>query len=810
MKKLTTLLYLSTSLFAMTEGAQAAEEFVQLEEIIVTAQKREQNLQEVPISVNAFSRDFIDVVGAETMGDLDIFTPGLSVGDGQTTQPSFAIRGIGSSDFGVGTEPAVGIYVDGVYSARSGAALIFFSDLERVEVLKGPQGTLFGRNTAAGAISIITKKPHNEFEGSVHFRNGNNGKRRLEVMVNLPLSDSFAIRANGLINQSDGFLTDAATGNKLNREDNASYRIAARWQPGENTDILWNLEQDHTDQDGNAATAVATNSISGGDPYGPLANDVVDGHEKRALTGSTLTVTHDFGGAELKTISSYKEFTTSIRNDEDGTNIRALYLDTENREDNQQFYQEVHLSGDTDLLTWTVGGSYHWEKGDQAHSVNAMTDSIDTLLGAMSGGALTLFSPFIEAGVPIFGHQWNETVYNFARNNSWAGFADVTWKATDRLNLSLGMRYTRDNKKFTWENGGRTIEDVDMFNLPGLYYNGYIAQLNAGLGTSIPFFDPSATIPFDDFSKMIIGAVTGSNGDLIFDFGPGVEGKPITVENTWTDFSPRFVADYHWNDDLMTFVSVAKGYKAGGYSGLEVNSMFNPEKVWNYEVGLKSTLMEGRLRLNMSAYYYEYKDLQEISFERATPEGLPLYFTRTGDMEAWGLDADVRFAATDNMQLFLNLGLIDATWSRRQQRSAVTTELVDLSGQPTGVPTMDLVVGMDYDMPLGNAGALRLHVDHSYTSAPRDNDMTGVDVVPLQGFIDLDQFSGYRTARNYTNARLSWTDSAERWQVSLFGRNLFDNRYVGDPGGYVATLFQSPVVKLAEGRTYGVDVSLTF
>lgn len=810
MDKFTALLFVSTSLFAFSTPSQAAEEIFTLDEIIVTAQKREQNLQDVPISVTAFSRDFIDVVGAESMGDLDIFTPGLGVGDSQTTQPNFTIRGIGSSDFGVGTEPAVGIYVDGVYSARSGAALIFFSDIERVEVLKGPQGTLFGRNTAAGAISIITNKPGDKFEGKLHFRVGNNGKRRIEVMENIPLSDELFIRFNGLFNQGDGYLTDAATGKDLNRTENASYRIALRWQPGENTDINWNVEQDQTNQDGNASTAVALNSLSGGDPFGALANDVQDGHEKRELMGTTLTIIHDFGGAELKTITAYKKFTTSIRNDEDGTNISALYMDTENREENKQFYQELQLSGDTEMLTWTIGGSYHWEDAEQAHSVNATTDSIDTLLGAMSGGALTLFSPFIDAGVPLSGLIWNETIFNRARNNSLAGFADVTWKATDKLNLTLGMRYTRDSKKFTWENGSRTIENVGMFNLPGLYYNGYIAQLNAGLGTSIPFFDPATVIPFDAFSQMIIGAVTGGTGDLIFEFGPAVENNPITVDNVWTDFSPRFVVDYHVNDDTMVFASVSKGYKAGGYSGLEVSSMFNPEKVWNYEVGVKSTMMDGRLRLNMSGYHYSYKDLQEISFEKASPEGLPLYFTRTGDMKGWGLDADMRYAASDQLQVFMSLGLIDAKWSRRQQRSAVTSELVDISGQPTGVPTMDLVAGLDYDMPLGDSGALRLHLDHSYTSAERDNDLTDSNLAPLLGFVDLSQFTGYRTAHNYTNARLSWTSSSERWQVSVYGKNLFDNRYVGGPDGYVATLFQSPVVKLDEGRSYGIDVSVTF
>src|SRR6185436_7975103 len=183
-----------------------------IEEVVVTAQQRTQSLQEVPIAMQVVDSDLINDVAAENLGDLNGFVPGLVVSAASPTQPRYQIRGIQTGDFGVGTDSAVGVYVDGVYSARSGASLLAFNDIERVEVLKGPQGTLFGRNSAAGAVSIVTRQPVNEFDALVKLRYGDDDKRYAEGMLNTPITDSLALRINGVWNQSDGWIKDAATG----------------------------------------------------------------------------------------------------------------------------------------------------------------------------------------------------------------------------------------------------------------------------------------------------------------------------------------------------------------------------------------------------------------------------------------------------------------------------------------------------------------------------------------------------------------------------------------------------------------------
>ncbi|WCL54607.1 TonB-dependent receptor [Gimibacter soli] len=263
----------ATMIGSQAAVAQEEQDVFGLEEIVITAQKREQSAQDVPISLNAFSGEFLDIVAAEDMRDLVAYTPGLEIGT-SVTQPSFQIRGVQTSDFGVGTDPAVGLYVDGVYAARSGAAIVFFSDIERVEVLKGPQGTLFGRNTAAGAISIITKKPvMNETEGKVKLRYGRFDKQQLDAMINLPITETLALRANLLVNNQDGYVKDALTGEDYGRENNDTGRVQLRWEPSPQTSVNLAYEFDRTRQDENPPIIGVSN---GGYRYNPSADTLGD------------------------------------------------------------------------------------------------------------------------------------------------------------------------------------------------------------------------------------------------------------------------------------------------------------------------------------------------------------------------------------------------------------------------------------------------------------------------------------------------------------------------------------------------------
>ncbi len=757
------------------------------ETIIVTAQKREQSLQDVPIAINVFTDDLLDTLGAEDIAEIAIFTPGLTIDDLDITQPTFTIRGVNTSDFGIGTEPSVGLFIDGIYSARSGAALVFFNDVERVEVLKGPQGTLFGRNTSAGAISIVTKKPNvDAFEFDGTFRYGNFNKRRFEGTVNVPITDTLAVRVNGLFNQRDGYLEDARTGEEGEFENNWAFRAAVGWQPTPATEVIARWEYDEVRKNG--PTAVGVNPFSLSQRFdGPYTNDVLDSHETRTLNGASLHVEHDFGFATLTSISGFKSFQTTNREDEDGTDDITRYFDTENIEDNESYYQELRLSGDTGPVTWVGGVSYFKENGFQSSNTTAFTDTIDTVLATTAG--FPIFTILDSVGLPVFGIQWDEDIFGDARNQSYAAFGDVTYAVTDRLNLTAGLRYTRDEKEFTWRNGPRRAEELSEITAPGALYNTILGA---------PLFPEDVPIDVNTFFNAVIG------GDIIFDFG-ALEGDPFTREETFDDISPRFVVDYKVTDDALLFFSASRGYKAGGFNTQEPNSFFDDESVWNFEGGVKSEWFDGDLRVNASAYYFKYKDRQQISLEGISTSGIPQFTTLTGDSQAWGIDLDSQWFVTDALALTLTAGFIDSEWDTRTERG------LDISGQPTGEPYARIVVGFDYEYPLGERyGTLNLHVDNSYTTARRLNDADDLAIALFDGLVRQSVIDDRDDARNITNARLTWTAPSEHYAVSAWVENLFEDQGPRDINDITTETLGTPYVRVEEPRFYGVDVRVTF
>lgn len=794
----TTSLLLSASCLAVSSMASAQEqvpakqETATIDEIVVTAQKREQNLQNVPISINAFTGEAIEALGAQSAGDLDIFTPGLAIDDTSTTQPKFAIRGVQTDDFGIGTEPAVGIFIDGVYSGRSGASLIFFNDIERVEVLKGPQGTLFGRNTSAGAISIITKKPVDKLEASATVRVGNYNKRRIDVMGNVPISDTLFLRMNGVYNKRRGYLTDAVTGADYQRENNWSGRAALRFEPTDQTDFTLSYDHDDTDQDGPVAVGIGPFALSQ-DPFGPFANDVVGGsRESRILNAVTLTANHDFGPLTLTSLTSYKKFETRNRQDEDGTNLRARYLDSENIEYNRGFYQELRLAHSGDRLNWVAGVSYFEERGQQTLQTTAFTDSVDTALNTVAG--FPIFTILDSFGLPVFGLPWREDFINTNHNKSYAAFADATWAASDKLNLTVGLRYTKDSKQFSWLNDRHISPGLSTVTAPGALYNAILGG---------PVFPDAALIDVNTFFDAVIG------GDVIFENG-ALEGIKFSRNESFSDVSPRFVIDYKPNDDVLLFASASRGYKAGGFNSLEINSFFRPESVWNFEGGVKSELFERRLRLNASGYYFKYKDRQSISLEGVSGSGIPQYVTLSGDSEAKGIDFEAQFAATPSLKLSASTGYIDSTWVKRTERG------VDISGQPTGEPNFRAILGAHYDHAFDGIGSLFADASYSYTSRTRINDAVrdsdnSLENNPSYGdLVDFSKLGKLRSSREIVNARIGWRSPGEHFSVTLFAENLFDVRTPRTLNTVTAELFGTPYVRIDKPRFWGIELGAKF
>lgn len=739
-------------LLVITLDVVADDQPIQLEDIIVTSQRREQLQQDVPLTDNHYDQQFIQTIGVQSLADIDNYTPAFEVDDASVTQPTFKLRGIGTTDFGIGTDPAVGVYMDDVYIGRSGNALLQLTDIERIEVLKGPQGMLFGRNSAAGAIRIIANKPVNASEGRLRARIGNFGKHLFEGMFNQVLiPDRLMLRINALYNSRDGFIDNALGDTRLSDEHYQAGRLSLRWQPDYSTTVDYTLDLNHVDQQGPVAIGLnPTLSANRGEVFAPVANDVLKSQEKRFLHGHRLKLEHDFSWGTLNWIAAYREFDTRNREDEDGTGKTYAYLDSENREHNQQYSQELRLSGGNETLSWVTGFHYYRENGEQWLDLTTYTDS----LNASFQNSLPL-PPQADLPFPD-GLIWTETIQNRLLAESFAVFADLSWSLTDKLEVNTGLRYTHDEKSFSW------------LNLPNNLFGAEFDQLFAS--SAYPLF---------------------------------LKGKWLERNKSWCDLSPRLVASYHWHDDLMTFFSYSEGYKAGGFSSIALLSEFSPESVRHYEVGFKSDWLMHRLRANAALFYYEYHDKQELSFEQLG--NLGGFVTRSGDAEGKGFELDLQWLALPHLQLGARYAYLDARWLKRilnvNDFNTMQSETVNLAGMALSTPRHHAVVSLDYDLSLQRYGNLYFHFDHNYTSRRQFNRA------------DADYYFDYPTrddSRHFSNARLSWRDTGKQWEIALWGENIFNNHYATTVVPFSAIALGTPYVRREKPRLWGIELVVRF
>ena len=784
---------------------QGEQDATNLDTIVVTAQSRQQELQDVPIALQVVDQQLLDDVAADNLGDIDAFVPGLVVDAAQPTQPSFRLRGVETSDFGIGTDPAVGVFVDGVYGGRGGGVLLPFVDVERIEVLKGPQGTLFGRNTAAGAISLVTRRPQNETEARLRLRLGNYGKQYADAMWNLPTGDNSALRFNALFNHSDGWFQDGATGKDLGGENVWATRAAWQVGLGENTTALVSWDHESLDQNGRVTTGIVPLPAYPQRPPVPVdPDDYLDPRdiptysdatnaEWRTFDGVTLIVDHALTWGHLTSTTSWRQYDALNQTEEDGTNRADLYIDSVNTESNETFYQEFKFAGSNARLDWVAGASFFKEDADQTSEVNTNTAAVDNIvrnlgvayeLGVPDGSLFNFTSMLAQMnGIPIslVGDRWNERFTNTLSTTAYAAFGDVIWRATDKLNLTFGLRYTRDEKDFTWLNTPRNAPELE-------------AKLD--LLESLGFFDALAQMGIPITRELL-------TFDMAFIDPPAMVNKGVLVRDkrSWSDFSPRFVIDYHFNDKAMVFGSLAKGYKAGGFNALQIGPAFENEDVWNAEVGIKQSF--GRFSYNASLFHYRYDNRQSIRLidpDPNNPVDIPRFVFDTGDLEATGIDVDMRWKVTDAFTLDAQ-----AEWIDSKYKDYVTPEGVDLDGEPTGEPRFTASVGAAYRMSLGDSGDLRLSARHAYRGRTRCN--AGSD---LQGDCGVNALLDIGEPRERTDVRVGWTSPQGTWSWAVYGNNIFDNQYVKGLNTYGRGPLGVVGATISEPRTYGMEVAVKF
>jgi iron complex outermembrane receptor protein len=805
----------TTSFTAVHTNASAM-----MEEVTVTAQKREENIQDVPIAISAFSGDAIKEMGATNISDLGKATAGVEMNNNGALQPTYNIRGIQTSDFTVGSDPAVAIYVDGVYASRGAGAEVPFSDVERVEILKGPQGTLFGRNATGGAIHLITKKPNlEEAEGSVTTSIGNYNKRDIDFGYSAPLSDTLAFRVSGTVNRRDGW-QDNAFGQDTGNEDNHTIRASLLWTPTDATEVIFRASYGDMDQNtGTVATTVpsvfaAGNGATLDDSYSDVQLDG-GSFEERDMFSTSIELNHEFENFTFTSITAYSGFNSDFYNDEDGSASSQHHFNSDNIDDQDQFSQELRFTGETENLKWTTGLTWSREHVDhitvaefnnttletfatyealktnvdafvllsggnpaflgsnfgldatstESEIANAVGDVralvqlagidgvaiasfLDQLLGAGDGALIAGFLPGIQATfLNTPDALWEETVRNIGTYESTAIYGDATYALSETTNLTVGLRYTYDEKEFATITG---------------------------------------------YQNTMLGAPLG----LAF-YNNGVDAMFVPDENSddWSAVSGRIVLDHWIDDEVMVYGSVSTGFKSGGFNSLSfgagIEPSFDQEEVINYEIGLKGDFYDGKVRLNAAAYYYEYSDLQELSLVGAP---IPSYNLRTADAEGQGVDIEVMWSATDNLFIAANYSYLDTEYTDYQILPAAgETPADDKTGLPRAdTPENKFNIMAEYTMALDDIGELVLRGDYNWTDERESN----TSDIPVDDY-------------EYLNLRATLHSADDAWAVSAWAQNVTNEEIHGGYGG-PAKAIGSETTWLFLPRTYGLDLTYNF
>ena len=771
--------------------------------VTVTAQGRKQEVQKVPIAIQLLGPEQIAKVGAVNLAQVADFVPGLTIDASQPTQPSYSLRGLGNGDFGIGTDAPVGVYVNGIYTGKTGGALLNFNDVKRVEVLKGPQGTLFGRNSAGGAISIVTNDPDGQNLASGLVRVGNYGTVHAEGVLNRALSEDLDLRISAVGEKSDGWTTNATDGRKNPQAHTWGTRMGARWSPSDATSVVLTWEHEDLNERPRPIWAGGSYNADGSityiDPrHEQLRNDVIGGVESRLFNGVNLRIEQELGDKiTFTSTTGWRHFNSVNIEDNDGTDNAATYLSTGNFEKSTTFEQEFRLNGKNRTADWLVGASFASEHSSQLSRVDTNTTTLDPVLFQILNGegAALPAPPFSlltgigqEAGIPGFdllGQSWQEGMHNTLAAHSEALMGDIIWHLGDSTNLTTGVRFTQDTKKFSWYNPLRSAPGLDA-QLAVMSPDFFNALVAAGA-----LDQPTA----DGLS----GLAQGLQATNIEFTNPEWAAAPVYASKTWHNTSPRLVLDHQLTPDTMVYGSVTRGYQAGGFNSVSTQAnggRFDPETITSYELGAKGRIAGAGITYSAALFHYLFKNLQSITLDQS--QTVPVYVVTVSDVEATGLDAELNWQIAAPLRLFANGEWMDQKY---QGQHNVLPGAHDLTGQPYGTPTLSLAAGIDFTLALAG-GKADWTLQGSHIGATRCND----DSTAQGSCLSTPTFR-VGEAHERVDTRIGWSAPADRWGIALIVNNLFDKRYVTGLSNLSAAVGVPYTASVSDPRKFQIEFS---
>ena len=759
-------------------------------------------IRDRPIAIGTFSQRDIINTGALTLQDIDAYIVGFDAGGETFTQQGYSIRGISSPNISTGGDPSVSTFYDGAYLPRA-ATTVAFADMERVEVLRGPQGTLFGRNAAAGVVNLVPNAPTTErVEGSARLRAGNLNLLRVEGMINLPVSDTFAIRANALFNQRDGISDNVEPAEfDAGEKGNWAGRVAMRWEPSDATALQLAVDVDHFDQAPSMAIGVSPYSLNTNPYSGVYANDVINGEETRDMWGVTGKWFQDLGDAwSMTAIANYRDFETTNRQDEDGTADATRYFDTNNVEDSDIAYGELQFNYNTDRINAVVGATYSLENTYQRTEANALADSIARLVtqdfnagfgftmdhiwnpedyaGALSAVGIPLTADDVSEGGdtwydfisnilnepmvfgPSFaGEVWGEYIINEGEFENAGIYADIEYALTDRLSITAGLRYSEDTKEFSWLIPPTTF-----------------AALRPGVSNQI----------FTDARGDYASAAT----------------TPLSAKESWSKTTGRLVGTYRISEQLIGYASFSTGYKAGGYDSLAIRTSqdpLRPENSEQYEIGLKGDLFANRLQVQLSLFDLTVDGRQRSVETRPPGQENAIPTVINVDSMVTGVEVNINWLITEDL-LFTAL----TTYREEETESA---EFYNAQGELTQFDTSGNTAG-NYTLTLDwrpefLGGELLVRGEYIYGENTRDSGDANFNE-------DFANIPGYTDDTRLVNGRIAWTNPDNTWEVALWGRNLTDEERIGGISQTTVAVFGTPILRIQDPQTWGIEAIYSF
>jgi iron complex outermembrane recepter protein len=807
-----------------------------LEEIIVTAEKRSQNLQDVPISVVAINAQQVQDAGITNIRNLAILTPGLTVtSEGNEAITTARIRGIGTVGDNPGLESSVGVNIDGVYRPRNGVAFGDLGEIEQIEVLYGPQGTLFGKNNDAGVINVTTKRPSSTFGAMAEVTGGNFGDQEYRASVTGALSSTVSGRLFAGFEQNKGFLdvvngVGPSTQNNTNDRHAWNVRGQLLFTPSDDVDFL--VIADYAKRNESCCSAVVeypgpfqglVNAFAStpalGGRTGALGDSPLIGqpgvvrlpssyvaYDNQIITqnvrdmGLSGELNWNLGFGKLTSITAWRDNSVAGGNDVDYTGIDLLsYPDNGNANstDFKQFSEELRLAGKAGSLNWLVGGFFNNEILT-TRTLADIGDQFEPYISAVASEAGTgAFNPLLVSmltgnapGSTFFGTGYNDSYQQTAR--SFALFTNETYNITQGLDLTVGLRGTEEKKTATAE-----------FNSIGGGQGCQALINNVGKVLAQPQPAPLFLIGYGCFSGL----------------DPAFSGTGFDQSNTENNLSGTLKLSYRFNEEAMVYVSGANGYKAGGYNlsrvtapqtapgvgtlldqlGLtpDYNTHFPRETVESGEVGIKTTLFDKTLRLNAAAFYQRYTDFQLNTFT-----GIQFVVTSLDRVVSKGVDLDFAWATPIS-----GLTIAGGVTQDLTNITNFGNALPDFCGGPGNgctardnnrlsfAPLWSGAVSASYLLPVSATLGIRTSVEEKYNSSYN----TGSDLDPRkiqEGF-------------GLLNGRIGFGALDESWAIEAWGANLADKYYY-------AVAFDSPFQfntissYLGAPRTFGLTARVKF